>query len=191
MTDKIKNILMYAGLFGAVTGGLAYLLIIYALVLGFETSLTTNQQLTIAIIGAVDGILINISLRYQGIAFGSKEDRSIEVNERYQKLINKDKPIKKQRLIGWFMFWAIIRDILFKGVTVALTTYFIVYMFVEGNGDYSLFLVALANLIMFAGFGLMGLSGMYDNYIQRHIPALEAICDKLDQVGSIPPEGVK
>ena len=126
MTDKIKNILMYAGLFGAVTGGLAYLLIIYALVLGFETSLTTNQQLTIAIIGAVDGILINISLRYQGIAFGSKEDHSIKVNERYQKLINKDKPIKKQRLIGWFMFWAINRDILFKGGTVALTTYFIV-----------------------------------------------------------------
>lgn len=188
MNDKIKNFLIYTGLFGAIAGGIGYILIIMAIVMGFETDLSTNQQMTIAIIGASSGILINISLRYQGIAFASKEEKSKIVNERYQLLINKDKPIKSYKLIGYFMFWAIIKDIIFKGLTVGLTTYFLIYIFVEGNGDYSLFLVALANLMMFTGFGLMGLSGMYDKYIQNHIPALEGICNKLDQDGSVHPK---
>lgn len=188
MNDKIKGVLLYTGIVGAITGGIGYILIITAIVMGFETDLTMQQQLLIAIIGAVDGILINIALRYQGIAFAKREETSQQVMKRYQNIVNRNKPIKKYRLIGWFMFWAIFRDILFKGVTVALSVYLIVYTFVEGNGDYSLFLVALANLLLFAGFGTMGLAGMYDKYMEEHIPALEGLCNTLDQVGSVRPK---
>ena len=191
MNDKLKDILQYAGLVSACIGAVGYIIIIWALVLGFENALTLNQMLLVAILGAVDGILINVSLRFQGVTFAKREKISIETNKRYQKLINTNKKIKAYRLIGWFMFWAIIRDIIFKGVTVGLSTYLIMYTFISGNGDYSLFLIALANILLFAGFGAMSLAGMYNKYLEEHIPALEGLCNKLDQVGSIPPEGDK
>jgi len=191
MNDKLKDILQYAGLASAFIGAVGYIIIIWALVLGFENALTLNQMLLVAILGAVDGILINVSLRFQGVTFAKRENISIETNKRYQKLINTNKKIKAYRLIGWFMFWAIIRDIIFKGVTVGLSTYLIMYTFISGNGDYSLFLIALANILLFAGFGAMSLAGMYNKYLEEHIPALEGLCNKLDQVGSIPPEGDK
>jgi len=191
MNEKLKDILQYAGLVSACIGAVGYIIIIWALVLGFENALTLNQMLLVAILGAVDGILINVSLRFQGVTFAKREKISIETNKRYQKLINTNKKIKAYRLIGWFMFWAIIRDIIFKGVTVGLSTYLIMYTFISGNGDYSLFLIALANILLFAGFGAMSLAGMYNKYLEEHIPALEGLCDKLDQVGSIPPEGDK
>ena len=181
MNDKLKEILQYAGLFSAIIGAIGYIVIIYALVMGFENALTLNQMLLVAIIGAVDGILINIALRYQGITFAKKLPRSLEVNKRYQEIKNRDKNEKEYRLIGWFMFWAIIRDILFKGCTVGLSTYLVMYTFVEGNGDYSLFLVALSNILLFSGFGAMGLAGMYDKYVEEHIPALTGLCNKLEQ----------
>lgn len=191
MTDKLKEILQFAGLFSAIIGAIGYIIIIWALVMGFENALTLNQMLLVAIIGAVDGILINVSLRYQGITFAKKLPHSIEVNTRYQELKNRNKEEKEYKLIGWFMFWAIIRDIIFKGFTVGLSTYLIMYTFVEGNGDYSLFLVALSNILLFSGFGAMGLAGMYDKYIEEHIPALVGLCNKLDQVGSVLPKEVK
>jgi hypothetical protein len=191
MNNKLKEILQYAGLVSACIGAIGYILIIWALVLGFENALTLNQMLLVAVIGAVDGILINIALRYQGITFAKREEISLAVNKRYQIIINRNKNIKEYRLIGWFMFWAIIRDIIFKGFTVGLSTYFIMYTFIEGNGDYSLFLIALSNILLFAGFGSMGLAGMYNKYLEEHIPALTGLCDKLDQVGSIPSEGAK
>ncbi len=188
MTDKLKNILLYTGLAAACTGAIGYLIIIYALVMGFQNDLTTQQMLLVAIIGAVDGIFINIALRYQGIAFAKLEDEAKKVNRRYQELINTDRPVKKYKLIGYFMFWSIVRDILFKGVTVGLSTYLIIYTFVEGNGDYSLFLVALSNILLFVGLGTMALKGMYDKYTEEHIPALIGLCNKLDVVASVPPK---
>ena len=189
MNDKVKEFLQYAGLFSAIIGAVGYIIIIYALVMGFEKALTLQQMLLVAIIGAVDGVFINIALRFQGITFAKKIPDSIKINKRYQELKNRDKPEKEYRLIGWFMFWAIIKDILFKGCTVGLSTYLVMYTFLEGNGDYSLFLVALSNILLFAGFGAMGMAGMYDKYIDEHIPALTGLCNKLDQVGSVPPEG--
>jgi hypothetical protein len=188
MNDKLKEVLQYAGLFSACIGAIGYIVIIYALVMGFENALTLQQMLLVAIIGAVDGILINVALRYQGITFAKRVPISIETNKRYQLIKNRDKPEKEYKLIGWFMFWAIMRDILFKGCTVGLSTYLVMYTFVEGNGDYSLFLVALSNILLFAGFGAMGLAGMYDKYLDEHIPALTGLCNKLDQVGSVPLE---
>jgi len=190
MNDKLKNLLQYAGAASAFIGALGYIIIIFALVLGFENALTLNQMLLVSVIGAVDGILINVSLRYQGITFAKRETESIRVNKRYQILINKNKKEKEYKLIGWFMFWAIIRDIIFKGITVGLSTYLIMYTFISGNGDYSLFLIALANILLFAGFGAMGLAGMYNKYIEEHIPALEGLCNKLDEDASVHPEKV-
>lgn len=189
MNNKIERILLFTGLIGAITGGIGYILIIVAIVLGFETDLSMQQQILIAVVGAVDGILINIALRYQGIALAKELPESKDINARYQKIINYDKEPKVYKLIGWFMGWAIVRDIIFKGITVSLTTYLVIFAFVEGNGDYSLFLVALANLLLFAGFGTMGLSGMYKKYVDEHLPALHGLCNKLDQMGSIPSEG--
>ncbi len=188
MTNKIKNMLIYTGLAGAIMGAVGYILIVVAIVLGFETNLSGQQQLLIAIVGAADGVLINISLMYQGIAFAKREDKSQNVLKRYRKLISDNKTKKKAHSIAYYLVLAIFKNVIFKGATVALTTYFIVFIFMNGNGDYALFLVALANLCLFAGFGMMELAGMYDNYIEKHIPYLEGVCNKLDQAGSVPLE---
>jgi len=188
MTDKVKNILLYTGLAGAIIAAIAYIILTLAIVQGFQTALDRDKQILFATLGAVFGLLINFSFRNQGIALAKREKKSQEVNQRYQDLTSNNKTTHKPHKIGYYMVIATIQDVFIKGSTIAISTFFILYIFMEGNGDYSLFLLALSNICMFAGFGLMNLSSIYDKYIEKHIPTLEGICNKLDQVGSIPPE---
>lgn len=190
MNDKLKYYFNYVGFAGAVISALAYMIMTYVIVMGFETSIDRDKQILFAILGAIVGMMINSFLRGQGVTFAKKEPESITVMKEYNNLLNKKKPLKKLKTINFYIFVQTIKDIFIKGITIAITTYYIMYIFMEGSENYSLFVLAISNIFMFAGLGLMALSKAYDHYIESHIPVIKERIIKLnDQAGSVQSEG--
>lgn len=177
--QKIKAKLLYSGAFGAGISVIAYIIITFVIVNGFTTALELSQQILFSILGAVAGLSITISLRLQGITFAKKEEDSIKIMQAYYKVLNKTKTKKKLHTINHFMAISTIRDILIKGLTVAIYTWFILYIFIEGNGNTGLIWLAIANSFMFVGFGLIALSSAYDKYIDEHLPVIEELTAKM------------
>lgn len=187
MSDKIKEYLIYTGIYGSVISALAYLVTTYVIVTGFQTSIDTEKQLLFSILGALVGLMITALLRAQGITFAKKEPKNMEIMKAYVDAKNKNRKTKKYRTIGWYILWATLKDIFIKGSSIGISTWFVLYIFMDGNGDYSLFLLAISNIFMFAGFGLVAMSKSYDRYNDEHIPAIIAITNDLimDQSGSV------
>ena len=77
-------------------------------------------------------------------------------------------------------FWisSSIKDVLFKGLSVVITTVGVIYIVITGSQDYNLLLLALANLILFACFGLLAMSSAYDFYNENHIPYLKDLIER-------------
>jgi hypothetical protein len=179
MNDKIKNFLLYTGIIGSAISGIAYLIMTYVIVVGFVTAVDQNKQILFAILGALVGLVITSLLRGQGINFARKEDESQTIMKEYHELINKKKTIKQMHTIKHFVIVSTIKDVITKGITIGISTWFILFIFMEGNGDFSLFVLAISNLLMFTGFGLVALSKGYDKYIEEHIPVIKQIIKKL------------
>ena len=181
MNDKVKNIMKYTAIFGSIISAIAYLMITYVIVVGFESAVDQQKQILFAILGSSIGLIITFLLRTQGITFAQKEDESVKTMQEYHELLNEKKSIKEMHLIGHFMKIQTIKDIFSKGISIAGSTFLIMYIFMEGNGDFSLFVLAGSNIMMFTGFGLIALSKAYDKYIDEHIPVIKAIIKKLKE----------
>lgn len=189
MSAKLKKLLNYTGAFASIISALAYLVVTYVIVMGFETDIELESQILFSCLGAFTGLMISFFLRNQGVALAKQDENAKKVMEAYYKAINKKKKLKKLHTIKFYLFWSTIGDIFTKGLTIGVSTWFILYIFMEGNGDYGLFLLAISNILMFAGFGVMNLSKAYDKYLEEHIPIIEVITQKiLDQAGSIQPK---
>jgi hypothetical protein len=173
LNEKIKEWLLFSGFAAAIISVIAYIIMTIVMINGFESNLQPQNQLLFAILGACTGLIITFSLRGQGIAFAKREEESIKVMKAYHTALNKRKKEKQLRDINHYLVWATIKDIVIKGVSVGVSTYFILYIFMQGNGDWSLIGLALANLFMFSGFGLVALSKTYDKYIEEHIPVIK------------------
>ena len=70
---------------------------------------------------------------------------------------------------------------LIKCFTLALTSVGMIYIVIEGSGDYNLLLLAAVNLLMFAGFGLISLVKTYDFYNQSYIPYMKERIEEAKQ----------
>jgi hypothetical protein len=42
--------------------------------------------------------------------------------------------------------------------------------------------LAIANILMFAGFGLVGLATVYDKYLEEHIPVIKERIEQLKKI---------
>lgn len=186
MTNKIKSILLWVGTAGALISALAYIAVTGVMIMGFETKMALQQQLLFSIIGAVVGISITWMLRGQGIAFAKEEPESKAVMAAYHKALNKTKKIRQLHTITWHVIVRSSVDLVSKVSTIALSTYFMLYVFMEGSGDYGLLGLAVANLSMFISFGIMAMARAYDFYIVEHLAAIK---ERTDQMGSIPSKG--
>lgn len=173
MTNKVKNILLYTGSIGAIISAVAYIIITVVLVLGFETQMEMDKQILFSIIGAVDGLLITLMLRSQGIALAKNEDESKKVMAEYYQVINKTKKSKKLHTITYYYIKDFIIDIFVKAGVIALTTSLMLYIFMDGSGDFGLIGLAISNILMFACFGIIALSKFYSLYIEQHIPVIK------------------
>jgi hypothetical protein len=121
-------------------------------------------------------------LRYQGIIYAKQNSEAKEIMKEYRQQVNKTKPLKKLHTISWYILWATIRDIFMKGVTIAVSTWFVLYIFIEGSGNWSLIGLAIANIFMFTGFGLVGLATVYDKYLEEHIPVIRERIELLKKI---------
>jgi hypothetical protein len=167
--EDLKDLLLYVGFAGALISAVAYIIMTIVMINGFSSAIDVEKQITFSILSSMIGLVISFLLRSQGIAFAKNEDEAQEVMKEYRELRNKEKDTKDLRTIGYHMTIATIKDIIIKGTMIAGSMFGIFYMFAEGNGDWSLLGLALSNILMFTGFGLVALSKMYDKYIDEHL----------------------
>ncbi len=179
LNERIKEMLLYTGFAGAVISVIAYMVITVVMIVGFKSDLQAENQILFAVLGACTGLVITFALRGQGIAFAKREDESIQVMKEYHEALNKRKKEKDLKDINHYVFFATIKDIVVKGLTVGVSTYYVLYIFMQGNGDWSLIGLAFSNLLMFSGFGLVALSKTYDKYIEEHIPVIRERTKKI------------
>lgn len=186
MTNKVKNVLLYTGSIGAIISAVAYIIITVVLVMGFDTQMDMDKQILFSIIGAVDGLLITLLLRSQGVALAKNEDESKKVMAEYYQAINKTKNSKKLHTITYYYVKDFIIDIFTKAGIIALTTSLMLYIFMDGSGDYGLIGLAISNILMFACFGIIALSKFYSLYLEQHIPVIkERIIRIKDELASV------
>lgn len=188
MSESLKKVLLWTGLIGSILGGITYLITIYIIVQGFNTSKDVATEILFLVISSIFGVVIIGLVRIQGATLAASEPASREVTSRYNKALNKTKSLKKLRTINHYLVKSTIFDIFTKGLLIGFSSYAIFVWAYNGNGNYSLFLLALGQLLMFYGFGVLGLSKAYDKYIYEHLPILEERIIKLiDQAGSVQP----
>ena len=172
--NKIKPLLHYVGTIGAVLMSIAYIVVVFVLVVGFKVK-NVEQSIVFATVNAVVGIMIMQFLKIQGIDFAKSLPENQEIlNKYYTKR-------KKTKLYSIKYYWAtsVTKDVIMKGVSIAATSAGLIYIVIEGSSDYNLLLLAVVNLIMFICFGFLSMTNAYDFYNEKHIPFIK---DKLIEI---------
>lgn len=166
---KLKPILKYVGTIGASIMIVAYIITVFIMVFGFEIH-SFKQSMIFALVNAVVGLIIMQFLKIQGIDFA----KNLECNkETLTKWADNQPKRKKSHSIKYFWATSIIKDVIIKALTVALTTVCLIYIVIQGSRDYILLLLAVVNLLMFICFGLLSLVTAYDFFNEKHIPYLK------------------
>lgn len=162
---KIKPALLYIGTIGAALTAMAYIALVCILIFGFLAH-NAVQTLVFAIINAVIGLLIMQMLKIQGQDFAKSIPENKAILDEYYATKTKD---KKLHSIRYYWTKTLITDSLSKGLSILFTTIGIVYIVVSGSQDYTLFIMAFVNLVMFFCFGLISLSKTYDFFNNEHM----------------------
>lgn len=177
--ERIKDILTYTGIALAVIAGIAYLIIIYILVFGFNIHYNREQLVAFLLLGGAVGVLINIAMRIQGIDFAKLTPTAKQVMEELTKLSGISDNVKIRPM--WVMFvTTILKDIIVKGGTIGLSLYFVIDISYQGLGEEKYFYLAFANLLLYFGLGLLSMSKAYDYYLESHIPYMKQKIKKLE-----------
>lgn len=163
---KIQPILNYVGLIGACITAIAYIIIVMVMIIGFKAQMTATT-LVFAIVNAVIGLIIMQLLKVQGISFAKNLPENKAIIDEYYKKDTKD---KKYVSINTFWRRSVIKDIIFKGISVGISSAGLIFIVIVGTNDYNLLLLALTNLLMFICFGLLSLNTAYEFYNNRHVP---------------------
>ena len=170
---KIKPLLMYIGTLGAILTTIAYIVVVMILIVGFKVK-SIPQSLIFASVNAVIGLVIMQFLKLQGVDFAKSLDCNKKVLKDWTEFRQRTK-VKKLHSIKYFWITSVIKDVVVKAFAVVVTSGGLIYIVIEGSNDYSLLLLALVNLIMFACFGFMALCKGYEQYNTEHIPYLKQI----------------
>src|SRR5690554_1504090 len=177
--ERIKDVLTYTGIALAVIAGIAYLIIIYILVFGFNIHYNREQLVAFLLLGGAVGVLINIAMRIQGIDFAKLTPKAKQVMEELTKLSGSSDDVKIRPM--WVMFvTTILKDIIVKGGTIGLSLYFVIDISYQGLGEEKYFYLAFANLLLYFGLGLLSMSKAYDYYLESHIPYMKQKIKKLE-----------
>jgi hypothetical protein len=171
---KLKPILLWMGTIVSIIMSIAYIIIVFVLVEGFKAK-ALLQTTVFSIITAVVGFCIMQMLKIQGQMFAkNNEENQKIINDYTQLILNKatEKQKKKMSIKSYWITSTII-DFIIKCGTLIITSVGMVYIMIEGSKDYSLLLLALVNLLMFAGFGLISLVKTYDFYNDQYVPYMK------------------
>lgn len=181
LNQNVRRILLYSGFIGAVISAIAYLIATFVMITGVSADLSTQNQVLFSVLGAIIGVLIATLLRSQGVIYAKQNPEVQEIMKSYSLEKNKTKTMKQLHTITWYLFWATVQDVLIKGSSAIISMFLIIYIFVEGSGDWGLLWLAISNIGLFTGFGLVSLSTIYEKYIENHLPAVIARIEKLKE----------
>lgn len=177
--EKIKNALTYTGVILAVVAAIAYLILVYVIIYGFSVDYSQEQLIGFIMLGAVVGILMNIAMRIQGIDFAKLTPTAKKTLKELTDSIGKSDNAKMRPM--WVMFsTSIIKDIVIKGGVIGLSLYYTIDISYSGLGEEKYFLLALANIVLYFGLGLISMSKAYDYYLESHIPFMQQKIKKLE-----------
>lgn len=165
---KLKPILLYMGTIVSGIMGIAYIIVVFVLIEGFKAEKLLNTTV-FSIITAAIGFCIMQMLKIQGQTFAKNLEKNKKIVNAYSKRKNANNPRKYKSMKHYWISSTIV-DVSVKCLTLAITSIGMVYIMIEGSGDYSLLLLAVVNLLMFAGFGLISLCKAYDFYNEEYIP---------------------
>lgn len=162
---KIKPIFLYIGIIASTIFSLAYIFVILVMILGLESNPTIETFIGFLIANLVAGACISVSLMIQGQDFAKNLEENKKILEQYTAK-------KETKLHSITFYWVIeiLKVIFTRLLTVAAMTYIVIDICWKGNGQATYLLTALFNLLMFIGFGSIGMVRMYDRYNNSHIP---------------------
>lgn len=172
---KIKPTLVYVGTIGSILMVIAYIVIVFIMVFGFSVT-DLKQSFSFALVNAIVGFIIMQLLRFQGESFAKQIPYNNTILKEYNKLKKKD-PKKYSMKYYWGI--SLLKDLLTKASTIIITTTGLIYIVISGSKDYTLFLLATVNLMMFLCFGILALSSSYDFFCEQHIPFILEEIEKL------------
>lgn len=175
--EKIQPILNYIGIIGASIMSVAYIIIVVVMIVGFKVH-QNSTTIVFAIVNALVGLLITQFLKVQGVSFAKSLPENQELIKEYYHKETKD---KKYRSIKSYWFKSVIKDVFFKGCTVAFSTIAIIYIVIVGSEDYNLLLMAITNLLMFICFGLLALNASYEFYNNMHVPYMQHMLEESEK----------
>ena len=178
--EKWKDFLTYTGIAMAIVSAIVYLIVVFILINGFEVDYSKEEIISFLLLGAATGIMINISMRIQGLDLARLTKKAKEVQTKLNDLTAKSKETKLRPL--WVMHLVnTARDILIKGGTITLTMYFAISISYKGLGEQKYMLLAFANVFLYFGLSLITMNKSYDYYIDKHIPYMEKQIFKLEE----------
>lgn len=177
--EKIKNALTYTGVILAAVAAIAYLILVYLIIYGFSVDYSQDQLIGFIALSNVVGILMNIAMRIQGIDFAKVTPTAKTVLKDLTDELGRSDKIKMRPM--WIMFLTtILKDIIIKGGAIGFTLYYTIDISYSGLGEEKYFYLAIANIILYFGLGLISMSKAYDYYLESHIPYMKQKIKKLE-----------
>ena len=166
---KIKPVLSYVGAIGAGLMCIAYVIVVFVIIQGFQATIIFNTLL-FAAVNAVLGFIILQFGKVQGISFAKLIPENDKIIKEYYNTKTKD---KKPHSMQFYWTISIIKDIFTKCLSVAITSAGLIYIVIQGSNDWNLLLLAIVNLIMFICFGFLALVNAYEFFNNKFIPYME------------------
>lgn len=166
---RIRPVLLYVGSIVAAVMAIAYVIAVFVLIQGFKASTILNTTI-FSIVTAIIGFCIMQMLKIQGQSFAENIPENKELRTAY---LNTQPKEKKFKSLLHYWVTSTISDIIVKCVSLAITSIGVVYLVIEGSGNYNMLFLALVNLLMFAGFGMVSLVNTYDFYNESYVPYMK------------------
>lgn len=176
MSERFRKIINNVGYIGAVITSIIYLVLAYIMIVGFTLDADFTDSLLFAIINAVVGFIILQCLKSQGVIAAENIPENKALLSEYYSTKTKD---KKFHSLLYYWITSICKDVFIKCLTVGITSISLIYIVIEAQGDFLLMLLAIANLLMFISFGLLGMTKAYNFTCNEHMGYIK---EKLNEV---------
>lgn len=173
---KIRPIFLYVGFIVTAIFSIAYFIVIFVMINGLECAPTIETFVGFLVTNLITGFCISMSMMVQGQDFAKDKPENKEILDRYY-----TKKETKLHSITYYWILNILKLIFTRLVTIAAMTYLVIDICWQGNGQYTYLLMSFFNMMMFLGFGMLGLVNMYDKYDKRYIPYIRRKLDEREK----------
>lgn len=178
----LKPFLLWMGTIVASIMAIAYIIVVFVLIEGFKAEKLLNTTI-FSIITAAVGICIMQMLKLQGQSFAQNIEENAVIIKKYNHVRGLLEKNKKPKSMTYYWIKSVVLDVLIKCLTLAIASIGMIYIMIEGSGDYNLLFLAGVNLLMFAGFGLIGLVKTYDFFNDEYVPYMEIVINEYNEGG--------